>query len=993
MTFRRPRGFNVAAAFALVGVVLMLSSAFPGPWSGALVPPSPPSYERVHLPIPHAAPPTSPPLTPSAPRPAPGGVNLPATWSQLCSGAAPYTCANAPPSFKNAKMVWDNADHYDLLFGGQTTVGSGVIVNTSYSWKAGAWTKLGNGPTTLTVATNSSMVYDSTDGYVVLFGGWAGTTVYRSYTFKFLAGTWTLLTPGTAPTSRAGAAFFDVPASGGHGGYSVLFGGQKNAQWLSDTWEFAAGVWTNVTATAGTPPAGRAYAAATYDPADHYGMLFGGAGGALGATLFNDTWEWNPVTSAWVSLIASGSSAAGSGPVKQLYPAMNYVDVVKATVVLEVVLTCGAVGTFVAPANQNGGCATYTWSGASSTWTNISSTAGFGTAGTFNPRPGYGEAFAHYGADTSVGYDVRAGGETSASVVSNSTYAFGNLPAPNPTESTGEFLLGGQTVLYANASGGTLPYTYAWSALPTGCSTANASSLLCVPSTPGSYAAWSVTLTTPDGLKFTATGLGIVVDSLATVTATVANATPDYKLTTPSTFWGNKVYLQTSAANASLVGWWKNASLFSVLRQSPPCDTANYSANVSWTGSGASVPLGYNWTQLKLFLAATGAKLMLCLNGQVNNPGWAVNEMRYVETNLSIHPYYWSVGNEPDNYLHWNKVPSTWAKTDNSAPTALQWAKEIQNYTAAMLAFDPTARIIGIQGGKPLSGGEAAWMYNLSKIDGPNLTAVAEHNYPDGLGTQVVPESIFLGRTNLTVEYSGFVGLQQNISLGCPTCHLPLFLTEFNSYVTGLSPTTWEAAYAQVPYDGIGLMNVLKTQIQQFTYYDFWDAQNFSLVNSTTSGGAPRPAFYLYANVLAHMPIGNESYANLTPSASIWNAQSIKSCGNATDVSNACSYLFVNANTTVALNVTNFPCSPTGYETIYVDDRLAGTSATVYASHDPTYRVVAPLQVVLVVFHAAPVTPPLVLGTQSLIAPFVGLVLIVPLAYLVLMGLKGDRRE
>ncbi|MCI4373332.1 MAG: hypothetical protein L3K02_06800 [Thermoplasmata archaeon] len=43
------------------------------------------------------------------------------------------------------------------------------------------------------------------------------------------------------------------------------------------------------------------------------------------------------------------------------------------------------------------------------------------------------------------------------------------------------------TTFYANASGGRLPYSYDWTGLPYGCSTANSSVLPCVPDLPGNY--------------------------------------------------------------------------------------------------------------------------------------------------------------------------------------------------------------------------------------------------------------------------------------------------------------------------------------------------------------------------------------------------------------------------------------------------------------------------------------------------------------------------
>jgi Putative Ig domain len=55
---------------------------------------------------------------------------------------------------------------------------------------------------------------------------------------------------------------------------------------------------------------------------------------------------------------------------------------------------------------------------------------------------------------------------------------------------------GSVTWLDASASGGTEPYTYAYTGLPSGCTTANTSALSCTPETSGTY---NVTVTVTDG--------------------------------------------------------------------------------------------------------------------------------------------------------------------------------------------------------------------------------------------------------------------------------------------------------------------------------------------------------------------------------------------------------------------------------------------------------------------------------------------------------------
>lgn len=139
----------------------------------------------------------------------------------------------------------------------------------------------------------------------------ASTTVPRAGAAPGSAG-WENFTPATLPSSRYGEAVgYD-----GADGYLVLFGGQGFAGGvtpLDDTWAYHNGTWTNITATAGTPPPGRAYAYLVYDAKDGYLVLVGGM--CPGAVSCNDTWEfhggrWSPLRAAPVDPAAGEPIAA-----------------------------------------------------------------------------------------------------------------------------------------------------------------------------------------------------------------------------------------------------------------------------------------------------------------------------------------------------------------------------------------------------------------------------------------------------------------------------------------------------------------------------------------------------------------------------------------------------------------------------------------------------------------------------------------------------------
>ncbi len=83
----------------------------------------------------------------------------------------------------------------------------------------------------------------------------------------------------------------------------------------------------------------------------------------------------------------------------------------------------------------------------------------------------------------------------------------------NPTQ----IVLGNQTVISGSISGGTPWFNFTWTALPTGCTSVNASSLNCTPSEAGTF---TITLVVRDSLNKTGTNTTqIVVDTTGGPTA------------------------------------------------------------------------------------------------------------------------------------------------------------------------------------------------------------------------------------------------------------------------------------------------------------------------------------------------------------------------------------------------------------------------------------------------------------------------------------------
>ena len=108
------------------------------------------------------------------------------------------TVNRTPPARTDAGLVYDASDGYTILFGGY---GSAGALNDTWEFTNGGWTPLTptSAPPVWTMGT--SMVYDGADGYVLLLSAYPTVT-----SWAFHRGVWLNLTARGAisPTRAAG---------------------------------------------------------------------------------------------------------------------------------------------------------------------------------------------------------------------------------------------------------------------------------------------------------------------------------------------------------------------------------------------------------------------------------------------------------------------------------------------------------------------------------------------------------------------------------------------------------------------------------------------------------------------------------------------------------------------------------------------------------------------------------------------------------------------
>ncbi|MFI5414695.1 MAG: PKD domain-containing protein, partial [Candidatus Lutacidiplasmatales archaeon] len=215
------------------------------------------------------------------------------TWSDITDQIP----TSPGPRFET-QLTYDGRDGYAVLFGGygcfNPSCSGGIFgqgpLNDTWTYSGGAWA-----PVATTVAPptteNGALGYDSTDRIVVLLTECScSTTTPVTETWTYAGGNWTNVTANQTvqPTFGIGyASLADSPWDKG----LVLFGGQES----NSTWLFSNGTWSNLTSTAGTAPSPRYESGFTADSTLGAPILFGGLLEFPCSTCLptlNDTWEF-----------------------------------------------------------------------------------------------------------------------------------------------------------------------------------------------------------------------------------------------------------------------------------------------------------------------------------------------------------------------------------------------------------------------------------------------------------------------------------------------------------------------------------------------------------------------------------------------------------------------------------------------------------------------------------------------------------------------------
>ncbi len=406
----------------------------------------------------------------------------------------------APPARQYAVMTFDPQpeENGSVLFGG--ALASGLTTNDTWVWESwSGWVDLHTSVAPPPVE-QAGFAYSPTDGYALLYGGVVVCGLFcfgiLNESWELYAGEWWPSAPSTTPGPRAGSAMgYDSALDA-----TVLFGG-LNGTFLdqNDTWQYAHGVWASL----GVPqaPPVRSVAAFASDVGGAAAVLFGGTGVSSD---FNDTWVLEfpmsltvttpPILETTAPSDVNASVAGGSPPYRAF---LGYGDGTSAAL-------AGAgpgfptVHVFAAPGSVSFSLSVTDAVGVSGALVEPATSVLPGPAISFIPSPlgvdvgvpnhlgvnvdspgtapltvswVFGDGATASGGNVSHAYAAagtflvtanatdREGGTTSVS----RAVTVATLPSVTAAGSLTAADVGAPVALFANVTGGTAPYTFAWS--------------------------------------------------------------------------------------------------------------------------------------------------------------------------------------------------------------------------------------------------------------------------------------------------------------------------------------------------------------------------------------------------------------------------------------------------------------------------------------------------------------------------------------------------
>jgi hypothetical protein len=325
-------------------------------------------------------------------------------------------------------------------------------------------------------------------------------------------------------------------------------------------------------------------------------------------------------------------------------------------------------------------------------------------------------------------------------------------------------------------------------------------------------------------------------------------------------------------------------------------DEYNMTSGLEWL-NGFALQIHSNESQFVRWCESVSCHAIIAVPGEIDDPATAAYMVSYTEQVLDFHPALWQIGNEPYGWTHFGIPWANWTGSQASKVDPQTYADVVQNYSIAMHAVDPHLNLSGLPGVGAGKASDTPWINATVALNGPNLSAVAIHDYPaesGGVGASV--SAFFKTLGGSTSSFARVTTDEAAVKAACRSiCSISFLVDEFNSGTGTLGG--WQpymASYPEIPYVAAETAELMQANVTNADLYDLRSAYNGSLFDAT--GGA-RPLDMLYSQILSHVD-------DTTLTTTVTGGQAgVYADASETLSTNSLALLAVNTNTTLTVRV------------------------------------------------------------------------------------------
>src|SRR5262245_28920965 len=265
-------------------------------------------------------------------------------WEMLRAAGA--TGRDSPNAGEDGALAYDAARHRLLMYGGKGDNDVNVSELWCFEFGTGKWSQLRSEGQQPPPREDHTLVVDTTNDQLVMFGGEDGDSSPATWTFDLKALSWKEITHASAPVLESHVAIYDPKAR-----RMVVFGGMREKDGKKElgqeTWildldraNASCGSWSALPDAKPCPPPRREHRG-LYDPVRHRMLVFGGRQRSV-ASYLDDVWALDLAAGVWSEIATHGERP---NPIRQM--ALGYDPVAN-----ELTVFGGEVLTFMAGHNH-----------------------------------------------------------------------------------------------------------------------------------------------------------------------------------------------------------------------------------------------------------------------------------------------------------------------------------------------------------------------------------------------------------------------------------------------------------------------------------------------------------------------------------------------------------------------------------------------------------------------------------------------------------------